>query len=196
MLRGVRCLSGHRGAGGEVGGWVEESAAGLTYMAEGGRQINARIPKGRTAKGRAQANQQLIQLIRNAAKGQAHDKQKQITARVTFANGRQMEVNTYNASTMLQRIREARGDTLGWLASESGNRYINLDVSTIPITGVTLNVVQVPKTTAYQREQAAGRARRHRTLTDAEQTRIQERARQKATRKTRRRNPRNDPDTP
>lgn len=158
-----------------------------TYMAEGGRQINARIPKGRTAKGRDQANQQLIQLVRNAAKGQARDSQKQITPRITFANGRQMEVNTYNASTMLKRIREAGGDTLGWLASESGNRYVNLDVSSVPITGVTFNVVQVPKTTAYHREQAAGRARRSRTLTDAERTRAQERERQATQRHSRRR---------
>ena len=166
-----------------------------TYMAEGGRQINARIPKGPTAKGREQANQQLVQLIRNAAKGQARDNQKQITARLTFANGRQMEVNTYNASTMLKRVRDAGGDTLGWLTSESGNRYVNLDVTSTPITGVTLNIVQVPKTAAYQREQAAGRARRGRALTAEEQARPEERQRETAQQAARRRRARRNPGT-
>lgn len=138
-----------------------------TYMAEGGRQFHAKIPKGRTAKGRAQANVGLVQMIRNAAKGQAKD-QKQITARITFANGRQMEVNTYNASTMLKRVNEAGGDTLGWLARESELRYPNLDVAEVPITGVTLNLVQVPKTEAYDRNQAKGHSRASRTLTPAE----------------------------
>lgn len=158
-----------------------------TYMAEGGRQIDAKVPKGRTAKGRAQANVDLVQMIRNAAKGQAKDKQKQITARVTFANGRQMEVNTYNASTMLKRVNEAGGDTLGWLARESELRYVNLDVSEVPITGVTLNVVQVPKTEAYDRNQTKGRSRVSRTLTPAERKLKAERDAAAAKRAARRR---------
>lgn len=158
-----------------------------TYMAEGGRQIDAKIPKGRTAKGRAQANVDLVQMIRNAAKGQSKDKQKQITARVTFANGRQMEVNTYNASTMLKRVNEAGGDTLGWLARESELRYVNLDVSEVPITGVTLNVTQMPKTEAYDRNQSRGRSRLPRTLTPAERTLKAEREAAAAKRATRRR---------
>lgn len=158
-----------------------------TYMAEGGRQIDAKIPKGRTAKGRTQANVDLVQMIRNAAKGQAKDKQKQITARVTFANGRQMEVNTYNASTMLKRVNEAGGDTLGWLARESELRYVNLDVSEVPITGVTLNVTQVPKTEAYDRNQSRGRSRVSRTLPPAERKLKAERDAATAKRATRRR---------
>ncbi|MFJ2535779.1 hypothetical protein [Microbacterium maritypicum] len=158
-----------------------------TYMAEGGRQIDAKIPKGRTAKGRAQANVDLVQMIRNAAKGQAKDKQKQITARVTFANGRQMEVNTYNASTMLKRVNEAGGDTLGWLARESELRYVNLDVSEVPITGVTLNVTQRPKTGAYDRNQSRGRSRLPRTLTPVERKLKEEREAAAAKRAPRRR---------
>lgn len=147
-----------------------------TFMSEGGRIIEARIPKGKTAKGRITANEQLVKVIRGAARSQAGRKQKQITARVTFANGRQMEVNTYNASTMLQRIHEDGGDTLGWLAREAGNRYINLNTADVPITGLTLNVVDVPKTDAYHRESAAGRTRRTRALSEAEKLRLRQRA--------------------
>lgn len=165
------------------GGRAQISTA---FMSEGGRIIEARIPKGKTAKGRTVANEQLVQLVRNAAKGQAGNKQKQITARVTFANGRRMEVNTYNASTMLKRIKEDGGDTLGWLAREAGNRYVNLDTTDVPITGVTLNVVTVPKTEAYQRESAAGRTRRTRTLTEAEKQRAKQKAQLEASKQRRR----------
>ena len=164
------------------GRWTADKQGGraqiqTSFMSEGGRLIEARIPKGKTAKGRATANAQLVEMVRNAAKGQARDKQKQITARVTFANGRQMEVNTYNASTMLKRINEdGGGNVLGWLAKEAGNRYINLDTMDVPITGLTLNVTQVPKTAAYDRENAAGRQRRTRQLSAAEKQRLQQRA--------------------
>ncbi|HCS60129.1 MAG TPA: hypothetical protein DIW46_01855 [Microbacterium sp.] len=174
---------GGRYTGDKQGGRAQISTS---FMSEGGRIIEARIPKGKTAKGRTVASEQLVSLIRNAAKGQAGDKQKQITARVTFGNGRQMEVNTYNASTMLQRIKESGGDTLSWLANEAGNRYINLDTTSVPITGVTLNVVQVPKTESYHRESARDRTRRTRTLTAAEKQRQQQRAQLDAAKSRRR----------
>lgn len=139
-----------------------------TYMAEGGRHIQVTVPKNPTAKGRTLANEELVRQVRNAAKGQSQDKQKQITARVTFANGRQMEVNTYNASTMLKRMRDSGGDALGWLKKESENRYVNLDVDRVPITDVTLNVVSTAKTAAYEAQSARGRVRRTRALSAAE----------------------------
>lgn len=40
-----------------------------TYMAEGGRQIELRLPKGKTAKGRSLADAEIVKQIRNAAKG-------------------------------------------------------------------------------------------------------------------------------
>ncbi|GAA4492466.1 hypothetical protein [Microbacterium panaciterrae] len=146
------------------------------FMTDGGRLIQARIPKGRTAKGRQTANVELLNMVRSAARGQRGKNQKLVTARVTFANGRQMEVNTYNASTMLKRIKESDGDVLGWFASEAGNRYINLDTTSVPITGLQLNVFQAPKTEGYDREQAAGRTRRTRRLSEAEKARQQARA--------------------
>jgi transcriptional regulator with XRE-family HTH domain len=113
----------------DTGGTYAEKRQGgrfrssTTYLAGGGRQYELGIPKGKTAKGRDLADQEIIAKVRAAAKGQARDKQKQISARVTWANGRTMELNNYNASTMLQRIREGGGSALEWMRSESGLRY-------------------------------------------------------------------------
>ncbi|MDZ5146314.1 hypothetical protein [Microbacterium testaceum] len=156
-----------------------------SYMAEGGRIVEARIPKGKTAKGRQEAGKRLVDMIRSAAKGQSRDKQKQITARVTFSNGRQMEVNTYNASTMLKRINDDDSGILTWLASEAGNRYVNLDTTEVPITGVQLNIVETPKTDEYERQGRTGRQRRTRALSDAEKLRQQQRAALEAAKKRR-----------
>jgi hypothetical protein len=134
-----------------------------TYLGGGGRQHELNIPKGKTAKGRQAANDEILERVRAAARGQARDTQKQIKARVTYANGRVMEVNDYNASTMLKRINDDGGQALDWLRNESNKRYENLDVSSTPITGVTLTVYEAPKTPAYYREQARGRVRRTRT---------------------------------
>ncbi|EIC07808.1 MAG TPA: hypothetical protein DEA69_09035 [Microbacterium sp.] len=149
----------------------------VAYATGGDRYIEMRIPKGRTAKGREQANAELIKQVRNAAKGQSHDKQKQITAHLTFSNGRVMEVNSYNASTMLKRIHENGGDALGWFREESKNRYVNLDTSRDTITGVTLNVVSTAKTTEYQRQAERGRTHRPRSLSPAELISMEEKRR-------------------
>ncbi len=63
---------------------------------------------------------------------------------------------------------------------------MNLDTTDVPITGVTLNVVTVPKTEAYQRESAAGRTRRTRTLTEAEKQRAKQKAQLEASKQRRR----------
>ena len=176
----------------EVGGTYTEGKQGgrlrvdVGFMAEGGRHIQMRIPKSRTAKGRDQANAELIKQVRNAAKGQSRDNQKQVTAHLTFSNGRVMEVNTYNASTMLKRINEAGGDALGWFQGESKNRYVNLDTSRDTITGVTLNVVSTPKTTEYARQAARGRTRRTRQLAPIEIQRMEEKERLEQERQRRR----------
>jgi len=148
-----------------------------TFMAEGGRQIEVRIPKGQQAKGRAAADAELVRQIRNAAKGQSHTNQKKISATLTFANGRVMQINEYNASTMLQRVKEAGGGTTEWMRGESKNRYLNLDVSKEQITGVTLTVYADPKTMQYETFKAAGRPRIPRELTKSEIQRQAEKAR-------------------
>ena len=154
-----------------------------TFMSEGGRQIQMTIPKAKSAKGRDSANTEIIRQVRAAARGQARKKQKQITTTVTFANGRQMALNTYNASTMLKRINDNGGDALGWVRKESHNRYVNLDVEQVPITGLTMNVVPEQKTTEYERQSARGRVRRTRLLSAAEIER--QRAREAAQRRRR-----------
>jgi len=166
----------------EAGNYTTEKQGGrlhveVGYMAEGGRLIQMRIPKGRTAKGRAQANAELLKQVRNAAKGQARDNQKQITARLTFSNGRTMEVNTYNASTMLKRINDNGGDGLGWLREEAKNRYLDLDTSRETVTSIQLNVFATPKTDEYAAQSARGRVRRTRRLAPAEIARMEEKAR-------------------
>ncbi len=131
-----------------------------TYLGGGGRQHELQIPKGRAAKGRQQANVEILQRVRGAARGQARDTQQMIKARVTYANGRVMEVKEYNASTMLKRINDHGGDALSWFRDENGKRYTNLDVSEQPITGVTMTVYGKTKTTEYDRQKARGRTRR------------------------------------
>lgn len=122
--------------------------ASTTYMAGEGRQIEVRIPKGKNTKGRAAATAELESRIRAASRGQAHD-QKRVRFALTFANGRRMEVNDYNASTLLKRIGGAGGDTLGWLTNQMAERYANLDTGGTPITGVTMTVYSTPKTQQY-----------------------------------------------
>jgi len=160
--------TGGRYAGEKQGGRFQMST---TYLAGGGRQHELRIPKGKSSKGRQQAEDAIMQAVRAASKGQSHDKQKMVRATLTYGNGRVMEVNTYNASTMLQRIREAGGKPLDWMRKESGLRYSNLDVSEQPITGVTVTVFEQSKTRDYERNKARGRGRITRTLTEAEQLR-------------------------
>lgn len=122
-----------------------------TYFGDTDRQVEVRIPKGKNAKGRADATADLVKQIRSAARGQRGD-QKRVKMTLTFANGRVMEVNDYNASTLLTRIRDdGHGDTLGWLASQMRERYTNLNTSKTSITGVTMTVYSAPKTDQYRR---------------------------------------------
>jgi DNA-binding transcriptional regulator YdaS (Cro superfamily) len=121
-----------------------------TYLGGGGRQHEIHVPKGKTAKGRDAANADLTSKIRAAAKGQSGDNQKRVKMTLTYANGRVMEVNDYNASTLLQRINSNGGDVLGWLASQSDKRYKNLDLSKQTITGVTMTAYDTPKTNQYR----------------------------------------------
>lgn len=121
-----------------------------TYFGGEDRQIEHRIPKGKTTKGRQAATAELLRNIRSAARGQKGN-QKRVKLTLTYANGRVMEVNDYNASTLLSRVKSTGGDTLGWLAAQSAARYSNLDTSKTPITGVTMTVYSAPKTDQYRR---------------------------------------------
>jgi hypothetical protein len=131
-----------------------------TYLGGGGRQHELHVPKGKSAKGRTDANADIMAKIRGASKGQSRDQQKRIRATLTYANGRVMEVNDYNASTLLQRLNNAQGDALGWLAEQSRERYANLDTTKTTITGVTLTVYETPKTGQYQRNKIRRNERR------------------------------------
>jgi len=126
-----------------------------TYLGGGGRQHEIHMPKGKTAKGRATATDEIVAKVRSAARGQSADTQKRIRMQLTFANGRVMEVNDYNASSLLNRINTAKreatpwggnGDALGWLAAQTAERYANLDVAKVPVTGVTMTVYDAPRT--------------------------------------------------
>lgn len=118
-----------------------------SYGREGVRIHQVSIPKGKKTKGRAEATRDLLGMVRSAARGQSKDTQRRVKIRLTFANGRQMEVNDYNASTLLNRINEhGEKDALGWLAGQMSKRYTNLDTAQQSITGVTLNVYSAPRT--------------------------------------------------
>ncbi|MGO2933139.1 hypothetical protein [Microbacterium sp.] len=124
-----------------------------TYLGGGGRQHEIKVPKGKTTKGRGAATADLLTKVRSAARGQSKDTQKRVRLQVTYANGRVMEVNDYNASTLLKRMNEQGGrDPLGWLAAQSAKRYANLDTSKTPITGVTMTVYDSPRSDRSSRD--------------------------------------------
>ena len=129
-----------------------------TYMGGGGRQVELQVPKGKTAKGRQAGNVEVMNAIRAAARGQSRENQKRIRATLTYANGRVMEVNDYNASTLLNRLNRADGKALEWLTEQMAERYSNLDTSKNAITGVSLTVYETPKTEQYHRNRAGRRS--------------------------------------
>lgn len=133
------------------GRYTDEKQGGryvkTAYGRDGVRIVNTRIPKGKNTKGRATATTDLLDSIRSAARGQSKTTQKRVTMRVTFANGRTMEVNDYNASTLLDRVKtHGEKDVLNWITNQMGQRYSNLDTSAQAITGVTLNVYSKERT--------------------------------------------------
>lgn len=131
------------------------------YMGGGGRQHQLRIPKGDKAKGRQAANSDLITKIRAAARGQSADVQKRVRMQLTYANGRTMEVNDYNASSLLDRVKRlGDGDVLGFLTSQMKERYKNLDPSKTAITGVTMTVTNETRTAESSRPYAPRTTRR------------------------------------
>ncbi|WP_146081247.1 helix-turn-helix domain-containing protein [Rathayibacter rathayi] len=99
--------------------------ASTTYLRDGGRQHEIKIPKGKDAKGRATGTNELLGKIRTASRSQARGQQR-VKFTLTYANGRVVEVNEYNASTMLSNVNGAGGDALGWLASRTKLRYATL----------------------------------------------------------------------
>lgn len=142
------------------GRYTDEKQGGryvkTAYGRDGVRIINTRIPKGKNTKGRAAATNDLLDSVRSAARGQSKTTQKRVTMRVTFANGRTMEVNDYNASTLLDRINtHGAKDILGWLTGQMSKRYSNLDTSTQAITGVTMNVYSKDRTDRSSRPYSA-----------------------------------------
>lgn len=153
----VRVRAGHDAgtssvAPADTGGRYTDAPQGgrytsTSYGREGVRIHEVAIPKGKKTKGRADATRDLLDMVRSAARGQSKDTQRRVKIRLTFANGRQMEVNDYNASTLLNRINEhGEKDALGWLAGQMSKRYTNLDTAKQSITGVTLNVYPSART--------------------------------------------------
>lgn len=136
--------TGGRYTGEKQGGRLQTAT---TYLQGSGRQHEIKLPKGKAAKGRAAAEDELLRLTRAAARGQSKDTQKRVRLQLTYANGRVMEVNDYNASSLLSRFNQlGGGNPLHWLAAQSAQRYKNLDVSKVPITGVTMTVYDAQRT--------------------------------------------------
>lgn len=134
---------GGRYAAGKQGGRFREDTA---FGPNGRRRHQLHIPK-KGKVGRAQANDELLRLARSAARGQSKDTQKRVNVELTFANGRRMSLRDYNASTLLDRFQhQGGGDPLSWLTEQALDRYPNLDVTKEPITGISLTVVNTPRT--------------------------------------------------
>jgi len=116
-----------------------------SYMDKGGRLHEVGLPKGISAKGRADGAREIERLARSAAKGQKWGK-KNVMFSLTFANGRTMEVGSrsgYAVSTFLKGVNEFKrngGDAVGWLLSQANDRYSDLDLTKTPITGVLMQV--------------------------------------------------------
>lgn len=117
-----------------------------TYFPQGGRQHEIKLPKTKTAIGRAKGQEELIAKIKSAAKGQkAQDKRMNFT--LTFSNGRVMDVGSkagYYASDVLYNVRKHGQDALGWLGTQASDRYDNLDLTKVNVTGVTMTIYDAP----------------------------------------------------
>lgn len=117
-----------------------------TFFGEGARQHEVRFPKTKGAKGRAAAVDDLMSKIRGAAKAQ-RGRDKRVQFSLTFADGRVMEVGSksgYFASDVLYNTRKHGDNALSWLVDQAKERYLNLDVGAVPITGVTMKLYNAP----------------------------------------------------
>lgn len=120
-----------------------------SYLTEGGRLHDITLPKTKNAKGRAKAGEEILSKVRAAARDQRWSN-KQVKFKLTYANGRTMEVGAkggYDVSRLLSKLRgeddqhpEFTNDPIAWLVNASKDRYTNLDVDSTPITGVTMTV--------------------------------------------------------
>lgn len=113
------------------------------FYGGGTRQHELNIPKGKKTKGRGEASTTLLGLVRRAARGQTRKTQQRVTLDVTFANGRQMQIKDYNASSLLNRIKtQGGGDAFAWIGKAQKDRYPDFDPAAIPVTGITMTVYQ------------------------------------------------------
>lgn len=134
-----------------VGRYVDQPKKGsfhtqTTYFQEGGRQHEIKMPKTKTAIGRSRAQADLMDKVQKAAKGQKKN-DKRVKFSLTFSNGRVMEVGSksgYFASDVLFNVRKHGGDAVGWLSTQALDRYDNLDLDDVTVTGVTLTVYDAP----------------------------------------------------
>lgn len=113
-----------------------------TYLRDGGRQIKVAFPKTKTAKGRQIGVEELMHQARSIAQGQRWG-HRRVKFQVTYSNGRVQELGSkagYRSSDFLGQVHQHHGDALSWLLTQSADRYIDLDTSKTPITGVTMTV--------------------------------------------------------
>lgn len=122
-----------------------------TFLAEGGRQHEVRIPKGKRAAGRTLGNEAILSHIRAAARSQAGATQKQINLEVTLADGSTFRVKDYNASTL---IKDMGGNALSFLGKWVQQRYAEINLEQTPITGVDIVATSIPKTAQYRSNRA------------------------------------------
>ena len=107
--------------------------------------VEIKFPKSRGAKGRAAGIAALEDQLRRVTKGQ-RNKDKRVKIQAVWdtgdGHGRIMDIgskNGYHASDVLGDVRrDFGGDTAAWIASQSGERYEDLDIKNAPLFAFTL----------------------------------------------------------
>lgn len=142
----------------------------VTDLAEGGRLYTVDMPKSARSKGRKAGIDSLKQHLRTISRSQARE-DKRIKFQVTYqvnGEGRVMEVGAksgYHASDVLSDVKTMHGgDMSAWLASQSEERYKNLDVASSPVVSVSMTVFSASRSKGERKmqDQAGVRRRRRR----------------------------------
>lgn len=108
-----------------------------TYLQGGARQVEVTSPRTEGT-GRERGRGEVLDVLRRAARGR-----RRVSFTATYSNGRGVQIggkSGYKASDALRRSRNEGNDPYSWLRGETGDRYDDLDVEGVALTGVTITV--------------------------------------------------------
>jgi hypothetical protein len=116
------------------------------YLRNGGRIYATEFPKTKGAKGNEAGWKRIERQIRSAARrryGQKDRPPMRVSFDITFSNGRQMrlgEKGGYDIQKVVAAIAAHSGNIEGWIKDQGQQRYLTLEVGTVAVTGVQINV--------------------------------------------------------